>query len=140
MTQNFHKIESPVAQTSASQKFLYTNNMSCDSESTSWLVCFECGVASTNETIDYFSTDCSCCHHDFCADCCEIINKEKTNRCSYCVGDCNKKCHNGMDCCCSDYGDFDSDDESVESDESVETIGRLEINLNKEEALLEKGW
>lgn len=87
------------------------------SEPIAWLTCGNCGIDSNDETIDFFSTDCTCCHRDFCADCCVVINKEETNRCDECVGDCNTKCHQGMDCNCSDYYQSENEDEDEDDKE-----------------------
>ena len=82
-----------------------------------WILeCYQCNIKVCSDHMDEFSADCNCCHHDFCGKCCEIINKEETNRCVECIGDCNRRCHNGMECECDDDCpvDFSDDDECVD--------------------------
>ncbi len=82
------------------------------------LECYQCHIKVCSDHMDEFSADCNCCHHDFCGKCCEIINKEETNRCVECIGDCNRRCHNGMECECDDDCPVDfSDDEFCEEHE-----------------------
>lgn len=78
----------------------------------SHIQCGGCLDEACAEHQSFYSADCSCCHRDFCPDCCAIIIESNDMKCPACIEFCreDRKCHRGCDCECSDI-ESDSDSE-----------------------------